>query len=403
CKSVGVIVDGCPPGIALSEQDVQPQLDRRRPGQSNLTTPRNEKDRVEIQAGVELGYTLGSPIAMRVPNEDQRPHDYGDAMTQYPRPSHADWTYLQKYGVKSSSGGGRSSARETIGRVAASAIAEKYLKQAHGIEVVAFVASVGNVHAEPPAEYDAGHKDAFLASWHAYWERLHTITREQVDADLVRCPFPDVSAAMKRRIEAARDDHDSIGGTIVCVIRGVPAGLGEPAFDKLQATLAHAMLSIPATKGFEYGSGFAGGSIPGHVHNDAFVLKDDAMRTHTNFSGGIQGGISNGEPIYFKVVFKPAATIGQAQATANYAGVAGTLAAKGRHDPCVLPRAVPIVEAMATLTIIDALLVQYSRQQALQHTLPGAAIPAPLRPLKPADVAAEASQAAASQTDPTRD
>ncbi|KAJ3415032.1 hypothetical protein HDV05_005677 [Chytridiales sp. JEL 0842] len=364
CKGVGVIVDGCPPGMPLTEEDVQPQLNRRRPGQSALTTPRDEKDKVTIMSGTEKGFTLGTPIAMNVPNQDQRPHDYGE-MDFYPRPSHADYTYLEKYGIKASSGGGRSSARETIGRVAASAVAEKYLRLTHGIEIVAFVNSIGNISMEPMAAYPGIEKEAeWLAKWDAWWKTLDTVKRTEVDANDVRCPDPVYMEKMRERIVAARDAKDSIGGTVVCVIRNLPTGLGEPCFDKLEAKLAHAMLSIPATKSFEIGSGLAGTDIPGHVHNDQFYYDGQRLRTRTNFSGGIQGGISNGENVYFKVGFKPPATIGQAQSTATYQGKDGVLEAKGRHDPCVLPRAVPIVESMATLVVIDALLQQLSRQSA---------------------------------------
>lgn len=362
CKGVGCIVDGCPPGLPLAEEDIQPQLTRRRPGQSNLTTPRDEKDRVSILSGTEFGVTLGSPIALTVPNEDQRPKDYSET-DLYPRPSHADWTYLQKYGVKSSSGGGRASARETIGRVAAGAVAEKYLKSACGVEIVAFVSSVGevampfvhqeNVSANPSPDF---------------FKLLETITREKVDEDTTRCPDLPTAEKMRERILSARDAADSIGGTVTCVIRNVPVGLGEPCFDKMQATLAHAMMSIPATKGFEIGSGFGGTRIPGHQHNDMWVAKADSkdgkatLGTVTNNSGGVQGGITNGENIYFRVAFKPPATIGQEQQTATYDGKDGVLAAKGRHDPCVVPRAVPIVEAMAALVIIDSFLIQQSRK-----------------------------------------
>ncbi|KAJ3279762.1 bifunctional chorismate synthase/riboflavin reductase [NAD(P)H] aro2 [Borealophlyctis nickersoniae] len=364
CKAVGVIVDGVPAGIPLTEDDIQPQLNRRRPGQNALTTPRDEKDRVAILSGIEKGFTLGTPLAMTVPNQDQRPHDYGE-MDYYPRPSHADFTYLQKYGIKASSGGGRSSARETIGRVAAAAIAEKYLKLTHNIEVVAFVSSVGHIGLEPMSSYSRPEEEKeWLSRWQQWWGLLKGIKREDVDACDVRCPDADVAERMRQRILAAKDAQDSIGGTIVCVIRNAPTGLGEPCFDKLEAKLAHAMLSIPATKGFEIGSGFAGADIPGHVHNDPFVLRGERLGTTTNFSGGIQGGISNGEDIYFKVAFKPPATIGQAQATATYDGIHGELAAKGRHDPCVLPRAVPIVEAMAALTIMDLLLQQLAKKGA---------------------------------------
>ncbi|KAH6621508.1 chorismate synthase, partial [Chaetomium sp. MPI-SDFR-AT-0129] len=382
CRSVGCIVDGCPPGMELTEDDIQPQMTRRRPGQSAITTPRNEKDRVLIQSGTEFGVTLGTPIGMMVLNEDQRPKDYGNkTMDIYPRPSHADWTYLEKYGVKASSGGGRSSARETIGRVAAGAIAEKYLKLAYGVEIVAFTSSVGNVHLFPPTPE---HPSASTNP--AYLSLLQSIDRPAVDSFLpVRCPDRETSDRMESLIADFRDRSDSIGGTVTCVIRNAPSGLGEPCFDKLEAKLAHAMLSIPATKGFEIGSGFGGCEVPGSTHNDPFVsaadvvlpssvaesgaVKSGASRpkltTKTNYSGGIQGGISNGAPIYFRVAFKPPATIGQEQTTANYDGTSeGVLAAKGRHDPCVVPRAVPIVEAMAALVLMDAVLAQQARHTA---------------------------------------
>lgn len=364
--------------MELTEADIQPQMTRRRPGQSALTTPRNEKDAVFIQSGTEFGITLGTPIGMLVMNEDQRPKDYGNStMDMYPRPSHADWTYLEKYGVKASSGGGRSSARETIGRVAAGAIAEKYLKLAHGIEITAFVSSVGNIHMFPPTA-----KHPTPSTNPAFLKLLETIDRETVDAFVpVRCPDVEASEAMKACIEDFRDRHDSIGGTVTCVIKNVPSGLGEPAFDKMEAMLAHAMLSIPATKGFEIGSGFGGCEVPGSLHNDQFMRAPElpamdtgaaragiarpALTTRTNNSGGVQGGITNGAPIYFRVAFKPPATIGQAQQTVTYDGDDdGFLEAKGRHDPCVVPRAVPIVEAMAALVVIDALMAQQARQTA---------------------------------------
>ncbi|KAH9949459.1 chorismate synthase [Amylocystis lapponica] len=369
CASVGAIIDGCPPGLPLDAHDVQTQLSRRRPGQSNLTTPRDEKDLVQLQSGIEHGITLGTPIGLLVRNEDQRPNDYSET-DLYPRPSHADWTYLEKYGVKASSGGGRSSARETIGRVAAGAIAEKYLKLVYGIEIVAFVSSVGKVHlpstvsspSQVPSDDDDTVEDVLSPEFR---ELLRTVTREQVDSQPTRCPHPETAERMTQRIIRAKDALDSIGGTVTCVIRRVPAGLGEPVFDKLEAALAHAMLSIPATKAFEIGSGFRGTEVPGSRHNDAFVRRaDGSLGTATNWSGGIQGGISNGEDIYFRVGFKSPATISQAQETAQYDGTAGTLAARGRHDPCVVPRAVPIVEAMASLVIMDQLLVQNARKTA---------------------------------------
>ncbi|KAK5019504.1 bifunctional chorismate synthase/riboflavin reductase [NAD(P)H] aro2 [Cryomyces antarcticus] len=374
--------------MELTEADIQPQMTRRRPGQSAITTPRDEKDRVEIQSGTEFGVTLGTPIGLRVMNENQRPKDYGGStMDLYPRPSHADWTYLEKYGVKASSGGGRSSARETIGRVAAGAIAEKYLRIAHGVEIVAFTASIGNEFLFPPTPThpSASTNPEFL-------KMLDTITRDTVDGfQPVRCPNEEASTRMENLIADFRDRKDSIGGTVTCVIRNVPSGLGEPCFDKLEAMLAHSMLSIPATKAFEIGSGFGGCQVPGSVHNDPFIKAPAVppsqsgaastssrprLTTKTNNSGGIQGGITNGAPIYFSVGFKPPATIGQAQQTATYDESEGVLEAKGRHDPCVVPRAVPIVEAMAALVIVDALLAQQARQSArsllppLKQTLP---------------------------------
>ncbi|KAF4978972.1 hypothetical protein FZEAL_4739 [Fusarium zealandicum] len=368
-KSVSCIIDNCPPNLALTEADIQPQLNRRRPGQSAITTPRNEKDRVTIHSGTEDGVTLGTPILLTVPNEDQRPKDYGDkTIDLYPRPSHADWTYLEKYGVKASSGGGRSSARETIARVAAGTVAEKWLKEAYGIEIVAFVTSVGNIKL-------FGDSDAMSAD-PTFLGLAETITRAQVDEYLpVRCPDDTAGRAMEDRIAELRDQHDSTGGTVTCIIRNTPSGLGEPCFDKLQATLAHAMMSIPAVKAFEFGSGFLGSEMTGSRHNDPFVpapaldaaaertgIPRSKLHTKTNHSGGIQGGISNGMPIFFKIGFKPAATISQDQTTARYDGSGeGVLAAKGRHDPCVVPRAVPIVEGMAALVIADAIMAQHAR------------------------------------------
>jgi chorismate synthase len=291
----------------------------------------------------------------------------------YPRPSHADYTYLEKYGVKASSGGGRSSARETIGRVAAGAIAEKYLKQAYGIEIVAFVSSVGKIHlpasvAPPslgPHDDDDSNDDIHDALSPEFQQLLKTITREEVDKHLTRCPHPETAEKMTQRIIRAKDSFDSIGGTVTCVIRNVPSGLGEPVFDKFEATLGHAMLSIPATKAFEIGSGFRGTEVPGSKHNDPFVVKENGkLGTSTNWSGGVQGGITNGEDIYFRIGFKSPATISQPQHTAQYDGTPGSLAARGRHDPCVVPRAVPIVEAMAAIVVMDQLLIQNSRKTA---------------------------------------
>lgn len=340
CKGVGAIVDGCPPRMPLTEADIQPQLDRRRPGQSAVSTPRQESDAVTILSGTENGITLGTPIGLFVPNQDQRPNDYKE-MLNIPRPSHADYTYQMKYGIRASSGGGRSSARETIGRVAAGAIAEKWLRLTHGIEIVAWVSSVGT--------WDAPEIDA------------HAITRADVDATIIRCPHATTAERMIAAVQAAREAGDSLGGVVTCVCRNVPAGLGEPVFDKLEAKLAHAMLSLPATKGFEIGSGFAGVRMPGSAHNDPFVKKGERLGTRTNYSGGIQGGISNGEPIIFRVAFKPPATISKAQPTADFEGRETVLEAKGRHDPCVVNRAIPIVEAMAALVLMDAALIQRTR------------------------------------------
>ena len=340
-KGVGATVDGCPPLLPLTEADIQPQLDRRRPGQSAVSTPRQESDTVTILSGTERGLTLGTPIGLFVPNKDQRPGDYGE-MSHIPRPSHADFTYQMKYGVRASSGGGRSSARETIARVAAGAIAEKWLRLTYGVEIVAWVSAVGELEAGP-VELDA-------------------LTRAVVDRTIIRCPDGAMAERMIESVQQARDAGDSLGGVVTCVCRHIPAGLGEPVFDKLEAKLAQAMLSIPATKGFEIGSGFAGTRLRGSQHNDPFVQKGARLGTSTNQSGGIQGGISNGEPIVIRVAFKPPATISQAQQTASFDGQPSILEAKGRHDPCVVNRAVPIVEAMAALVLADAALIQRARR-----------------------------------------
>lgn len=343
CKGVGAVVDGCPPGLELTEADIQPQLTRRRPGQSDLSTPRQEADQVTIYSGTEFGRTLGTPIMLLVNNRDQRPQDYGE-MSRIPRPSHADYTYQMKYGVRASSGGGRSSARETIGRVAAGAIAEKWLREQYGTEIVAWVSAVGDIEA-PPVDIDR-------------------ITRAEVDRTIIRCPDAATAGRMQDRVREVLEAKDSTGGILTCVCRNVPVGLGEPLFDKLEARLAQAMLSLPATKGFDIGSGFAGTRLRGSTHNDPFVRRTSGLGTRTNHSGGVQGGISNGEPIVFRVAFKPVATIGLAQETVDFDGEPVTLEAKGRHDPCVVPRAVPIVEAMAALVLIDLALMQRARQGA---------------------------------------
>jgi chorismate synthase len=340
-NGVGAVLDGCPSKMNLSEADIQRQLDRRRPGQSKLTTKREEPDRVTILSGVENGKTLGVPIGLLVANKDQKPGDY-DAMQFTPRPSHADYTYQMKYGIRSASGGGRSSARETVGRVAAGAIADKFLFDTFGIEIVAWVQSVGDVEA-PFIDVDG-------------------ISREDVDQTIVRCPDRITADRMIQCIDEVRDRADSIGGIVACVCRNVPPGLGEPVFDKVEAKLAQAMLSIPATKGFEIGSGFAGTRKLGSQHNDPFILKGTRLGTKTNFSGGVQGGITNGEPIVFRVAFKPPATIGIPQKTVDFEGKQTVLEAKGRHDPCVVPRAVAIVECMAALVIGDFALQQRYRE-----------------------------------------
>lgn len=347
---VGVVVDGCPAGLPITVEEIQAELDRRRPGQNKLTTPRKEADQVEILSGVFEGKTTGTPISMLVRNTDQRSHDYGDMAEMY-RPSHADYTYDLKYGFRDHRGGGRSSARETIGRVAAGALARKLLKLACGTDIVAYVSQVGNVD----ATYDP------LAA-----------TLEAVEASMARCPDPDASARMIEAIDAARKGRDSLGGVIQLVVKSPPPGVGEPVFHRAEAELARAFLSLPATKGFEVGSGFAGTRLKGSEHNDPFVVKPPdpgkgegplaAIGTSSNRSGGVQGGITNGEPILCRIAFKPTATISLPQQTVDKTGQERTLEAKGRHDPCVLPRAVVIVEAMAALTLVDLFLEQRARQ-----------------------------------------
>ena len=334
---VGVVIDGCPPRIPLNEEDIQRELDRRRPGQSAITTTREEADRCQILSGVFEGQTLGTPISIMVMNKDARPEAYAEMKSTY-RPSHADFTYEAKYGIRNWQGGGRSSARETIGRVAAGAVARKILVNLFPrFELLAYVTHVYDVSADiDPA----------------------TVTLKQIEANAVRCPDPAAAEKMIAAIEKARGDGDSLGGTIACVARGVSAGLGEPVFDKLEADLAKAMLSLPASKGFEIGSGFAGTRMRGSEHNDAFEMRDGTVHTTTNHSGGVQGGISNGENIFFRVAFKPTSTIAREQKTVTGTGEETTLAARGRHDPCVLPRAVPIVEAMAALVLCDHALRQ---------------------------------------------
>ena len=334
---VGVVIDGCLPQLDLSAAEIQHELDRRRPGQSDIVTPRKEADRCEILSGVFEGKTLGTPIAILVRNEDARPEAYKEMETAF-RPSHADFTYEAKYGIRNWQGGGRSSARETIGRVAAGVVARKVLDALHpGTEVLAWVSRVHQIESQVDAS---------------------TVTTAAIEANAVRCPDPEAAERMITRIKDARSNGDSVGGLVECVVRCCPAGLGEPVFDKLEADLAKAMLSLPATKGFEIGSGFEGTKLTGQEHNDAFEMREGRTRTKTNRSGGVQGGITNGEDIVFRVAFKPTATIAKSQQTVTAAGENTELAARGRHDPCVVPRAVPIVEAMVWLVLCDHALRQ---------------------------------------------
>jgi chorismate synthase len=332
---VGVVIDGCPPLVEIDAADIQAELDRRRPGQSKITTPRKEADTCEILSGVFEGKTLGTPIAILVRNQNTRPQDYEEMATTY-RPSHADATYDAKYGIRNWEGGGRSSARETVGRVAAGAIAKKILFLKAGVEIVGYVKRIKDL--ECVADPD-------------------TVSLEQVESNIVRCPDAECAEQMIELIEQIRDRGDSIGGVVECVARNVPKGLGMPVFDKLEADLAKAVMSLPASKGFEIGSGFAGTLLTGSQHNDEYYTDEKgAIRTVTNRSGGIQGGIANGENIILRVAFKPTATIRQQQRTVTREGEETLLAAKGRHDPCVLPRAVPMVEAMVALVLCDHLL-----------------------------------------------
>ncbi|KAG9445561.1 hypothetical protein H6P81_011689 [Aristolochia fimbriata] len=340
---VGCTIDGCPPRIPLSEADMQVDLDRRRPGQSRITTPRKETDTCKIQSGVSEGLTTGTPIQVFVPNTDQRGHDYSEMAIAY-RPSHADATYDYKYGVRSVQGGGRSSARETIGRVIAGAVAKKLLKLKCGTEVLAYVSQVHKV-VLPEGVVDN-----------------ETFTLEQVESNIVRCPDPEYAEKMINAIDAVRTRGESVGGVVTCIVRNVPRGLGSPVFDKLEAELAKACMSLPATKGFEIGSGFAGTFLTGSEHNDEFYTDEHGkIRTRTNRSGGIQGGISNGETITLRVAFKPTSTISKKQNTVTRDGQETELIARGRHDPCVVPRAVPMVEAMVAMVLIDQLMLQYAQ------------------------------------------
>jgi len=334
---VGVVIDGCPPGLSLSAEEIQVELDRRRPGQSEIVTSRAEADSCEILSGVFEGQTLGTPISIMVRNTDARPEAYSEMKDKF-RPSHADYCYEAKYGLRNWQGGGRSSARETIGRVAASVVAQKALDSlSAGITTLAWVQRVQDIEAEIDGS---------------------SVTLEQIEANMVRCPDPVVAETMITRIKEARGEGNSLGGVVECVVRGAPVGLGSPVFDKLEAELAKAMMSLPATKGFEIGSGFAGTYLTGMEHNDEYYMEGDRVRTKSNRSGGVQGGISNGEDIVFRVAFKPTATVMKEQDTVNSEGEDTTLTGRGRHDPCVLPRAVPMVEAMAKLVLCDQLLRQ---------------------------------------------
>ena len=335
--AVGVILDGCPPKLKINIDLIQNELDRRRPGQSKITTPRNEDDKLEILSGLKEGITLGTPIAMLVRNKDQRPGDYSN-LEQVFRPSHADGTYHLKYGIQAGSGGGRASARETIGRVAAGAIAKQLLKNLFNTEILSWVKRIHDIDSQV---------------------NKNKLTQSKIDSNIVRCPDDKVASKMIKRIKELQQDGDSCGGVIECLVKNVPSGLGMPVFDKLEADLAKALMSLPATKGFEIGSGFLGTYLRGSEHNDSFIESDDIskLKTISNNSGGIQGGISNGENIEMKIAFKPTATIGKEQKTVNAYGKEVLMKAKGRHDPCVLPRAVPMVDSMVALVLADHLLL----------------------------------------------
>ena len=338
---VGVILDGCPPNLKININLIQNELDRRRPGQSKITTPRNEDDKLEILSGLKEGITLGTPIAMLVRNKDQRPGDYSN-LEQVFRPSHADGTYHLKYGIQAGSGGGRASARETIGRVAAGSIAKQLLKNFFNTEILSWVKRIHDIDSQV---------------------NKNKLTLSKIDSNIVRCPDDKVATKMIKRIKELQQEGDSCGGVIECLVKNVPSGLGMPVFDKLEADLAKALMSLPATKGFEIGSGFLGTYLRGSEHNDSFIESDDIskLKTISNNSGGIQGGISNGENIEMKIAFKPTATIGKEQKTVNAEGKEVLMKAKGRHDPCVLPRAVPMVDSMVALVLADHLLLHQAQ------------------------------------------
>ena len=338
---VGVVLDGCPPRLALDESDIQPDLDRRRPGQSSIVTPRDEADRVQILSGTFEGKTIGTPIMMMVNNNDFRPEAYEEMKTKF-RPSHADYTYQQKFGFRNWQGGGRSSARETIGRVAAGAVAKKLLKQRFGVEVLSYVKQIKKIIADVNPE---------------------KVRLRDIEANIVRCPDNAVADKMIRLIERTRKTGDTVGGIIEGAARGLPVGWGDPVFDRLEADLAKAMLSLPASKGFEVGSGFGGITMTGREHNDPMRSKRGKVRTTTNNSGGVQGGISNGETVHFRVAFKPVATVMHEQDTVDSQLKNTTLKGRGRHDPCVLPRAVPMVEAMTALVLADHALRHHAQNE----------------------------------------
>ena len=329
--AVGVIIDGCPPGLEISEHDIQLELDRRKPGQSHITRPRNERDSIHLLSGVFEGKTTGTPILLLAYNADMRPEDY-EALKNVYRPSHADFTYMMKYGRRDFRGSGRASARETLARVAAGAIAKKFLKQKLNIEIISYVEQVGHLSTKIDHQ---------------------TVTPTQIEANMIRCPDPILATQMIQLVESVKNEGDSIGGVIKCVIRHVAPGLGEPVFDKLSADLGKAMLSINAVKGFEIGSGFKGAGMRGSEHNDQMLIKNGKPTFTSNHAGGTLGGISTGEDIYFRVAFKPTSSISKPQQTLNLQNEVVELVTEGRHDPCVLPRAVPIVDAMAALVIID--------------------------------------------------
>ena len=339
--SVGAVVDGCPAGLSLTPADLQAELDRRRPGQSDLSSSRRETDKVKILSGVFEGETLGTPIGLEIKNRDARPSEYEDRKDVY-RPSHADYTYEAKYGRRNWMGGGRASARETAARVAAGAIARKWLIKNHELEIVAWVKAVGEIEL-----------DNF---------EIDQVTRQKVESNEVRCPDPELAQRMRKAIETCRDEGNSLGGELQFVVRNVPAGWGEPVFDKLEAELGKALLSIPAVKGVQFGSGFAGARSTASRQNDEFKIENGKVRTRTNNSGGVQGGISNGMPLYGSLAFKPVPTISQPQETVNAAGEQVTLEADGRHDPCVLPRAVPVVESELASVLMDLALRQRAQK-----------------------------------------